>query len=691
MRRAYLTRRSFLRGAAGTAGLLLSARTMAVSTTRKVHVVFKTHLDIGFTNLAAKVVARYRDEFLPAAIRLARETRERQPERRFKWTTGSWLIYTTLEQGSHTLRNDLEQAIVEGDITWHALPFTTHSEVLDASLFDAGMQLSKRLDARFGHQTIAAKMTDVPGHTRGIVPLLQAGGIQLLHIGVNPASMPPDVPPVFLWRTPDGARMAVMHQKDYGGVMEIPGTEEAVAIIFTGDNHGPQNAGQVAAAYDQLQRAYPESELVASDLDQVARLVTTVAETLPAVTGELGDSWIHGVGSDPLKIAQLRALARLRRTWLDRGALTRHSEADLAFSVPLCMIGEHTWGLDVKTHLQAWDVYTPDALAAARHTAPFQHIEASWQEKRAYITEAIAHLPASLRSEAEDAIQQLRPAMPSVDAYTRVPEPGIEVITPHYAVAVDATTGALVKLQNTATGRNWAAPENPLGLFAYQTFCVEDYTRFLRQYLTAQPDWALKDFGKPGIETMPCESRTWLPRLTGLWMKEDTQALRLLVDLALRDEAGHPVLGCPATVQLAYVFPKATARVDVALQWFGKRANRLPEALWLSFVPRTQPDGCWTLDKMGQAVDPADVVRNGGHKLHAVQRGVRYSDGGGALRLTTLDAPLIAPGDRTLLNFDNAIPKAEDGVHVCLYNNVWGTNFVMWFDDDMRFRFTLEG
>ena len=25
-----------------------------------------------------------------------------------------------------------------------------------------------------------------------------------------------------------------------------------------------------------------------------------------------------------------------------------------------------------------------------------------------------------------------------------------------------------------------------------------------------------------------------------------------------------------------------------------------------------------------------------------------------------------------------------------LHNNVWGTNFTMWFDDDLRFRFVLE-
>jgi hypothetical protein len=29
-------------------------------------------------------------------------------------------------------------------------------------------------------------------------------------------------------------------------------------------------------------------------------------------------------------------------------------------------------------------------------------------------------------------------------------------------------------------------------------------------------------------------------------------------------------------------------------------------------------------------------------------------------------------------------------MHVNLFNNVWGTNFRMWFDEDARFRFVLR-
>ena len=38
---------------------------------KKVHVVFKTHLDVGYTDYAYKVISKYFDDFIPKAIELA--------------------------------------------------------------------------------------------------------------------------------------------------------------------------------------------------------------------------------------------------------------------------------------------------------------------------------------------------------------------------------------------------------------------------------------------------------------------------------------------------------------------------------------------------------------------------------------------------------------------------------------------
>ncbi|MDO9542110.1 MAG: DUF5054 domain-containing protein, partial [Kiritimatiellia bacterium] len=602
-----------------------------------------------------------------------------------------WLIYKYLEDADNINRKRMEEAIAAGDICWHALPFTMHSEVLDASLFALGITLSKALDDRFGLKTVSAKMTDVPGHTRGIVPILQKAGVTLLHVGVNPASTPPDVPPVFIWQAPDDSRVTVMYQKDYGGIMPIPHTSEAVAIRFTGDNHGPQKANQVIEDYDHLQQQFPNADIVASDLNEVAKTVVGVSARLPTVTSELGDSWIHGIGSDPKKIAQLRELSRLRHGWLKSRRINEGSAEDLAFGIPLVKVAEHTWGLDVKTHLQSWDVYTPVALQAARAMPRFKHMEDSWREKRNYIQDAIRTLPEDMNKEVNAALGSLNPGMPDLDRFARITNPGCVIETPHLSLALDPVTGALRQFQNRKTGRQWASVNHPLALFTYQTFSQADYNRFMKQYLTQRPLWALQDFGKPGMEKFEPLSQVYLPRLKTAWNREEEKTHTIFAELEVMDEKGGSVPGCPPRLTTEYSISKTEPTLQITFQWFDKQANRLSEALWLSFVPLADKEAKWAMDKMGQDVDPHDVVKNGGQKLHAVTEGVRYSDKRSQMIIKTLDAPLVAPGKRSLLNFDNARFPPDGGMHFCLFNNVWGTNFVMWFEKDMRFRFTLRG
>ena len=82
-------------------------------------------------------------------------------------------------------------------------------------------------------------------------------------------------------------------------------------------------------------------------------------------------------------------------------------------------------------------------------------------------------------------------------------------------------------------------------------------------------------------------------------------------------------------------------------------------------------------------------MENGNRHLHAVGRGVTCADGDALLRIETLDAPLVAPGTPSLLDFNNNQPDLTQGVHFNLHNNLWGTNFPMWFEDDCRFRFKV--
>ena len=128
---------------------------------QRVHIIYKTHLDIGFTDLARTVEDKYLHEFIPAVIALAQAV-NRPGQKNFIWTCGAWLITRYLQMADDSARRALTEAIGRGDIAWHGLPFTSHSELLTPGALQFGLNYALDLDLRFHRRTIAAKMTDVP-------------------------------------------------------------------------------------------------------------------------------------------------------------------------------------------------------------------------------------------------------------------------------------------------------------------------------------------------------------------------------------------------------------------------------------------------------------------------------------------------------------------------------------------------
>ncbi len=673
----------------------MTADGVAVPST--VHIVFKTHLDVGFTDFSRRVIDGYCNRFIPGALTLARELRERGGDERFVWTTGAWLIVEYLERADRARRREMERAIVAGDIAWHALPFTVHTELLDASLFRFGLSLAGELDRRFGRKTVAAKMTDVPGHTRAMVPLLAEAGVEFLHIGVNPVSRPPAVPPLFVWRHCDGSEVMTMLGTGYGAASGVPGLTDALHLAHTSDNAGPQTSAAVIETFARVRRQFPGATVVASTLDAFARTLRAVKSRLPVVTGELGDTWIHGVGTDPVKVARYRALSRWRQTQPDSPELSR-------FSRFLLLVPEHTWGLDVKTHLGDYTHFVRRDFERARrrdlvpwkvppefaytqyfknHGRPqrYSKLERSWAEQRGYISQALRILPA-----AKSALRPLTPRRPSGSGWQMVRDKRAPLDFPGYAVRLDPATGALVSLLEKESGRDWAGPGNPLGWFRYQTFSQADYDRYLRTYAInmeqgGHRDWAIPDFSKPGMAAAHAPSRFWQPRVQRVRRRTD----RLLIDLASPASAAKR-WGCPAELTLELRFPE----VEWTVQWFDKPANRLPEAMWFSFVPKLPAHSAWWLDKMGQSISPDEVVEDGNRRLHAIDRGVWWDTPSGRLEIDSPDIPLVAPGEPGLLQFDNECPQIRGGMHFNLFNNVWGTNFAMWTEGSGRARFALR-
>lgn len=655
---------------------------------KRVLTVFKCHFDAGFIDTQGAVVRRYFDDYFPQAITTAASL-DQDGSKKYVWTTGSWLVYEYLEQASHDQRKRMEDAIHAGYIAWHALPFSWQTELMDPSQITGAIALSQDLDRRFGYKTTGAKMTDVPGHTRGIVQPLAAAGVTFLDIGVNGASTSAILPGLFRWKDTTGADLVVMYHAGYGGIEVLPGSDTAVAIVVRGDNSGPHTPEEITQIFVDLKRRFPNAEVIATSLTVVANEVARHAYVLPVVSQEVGDTWIHGIASDPLKVARYRAISRLRQQWIDKSIFAVGDATDVGLLRHLLLEVEHTWGTDTKTWLD-FDHYVPKDLRAMLDTHNYKVVEFSWQEKRQELFSGIDTLPPALKTEALAALDSLNAKPPQPLAQSLAVDTALD--TKHFIVQLDKETGAIHKLHHKQTGHDWAAKDHPLALFSYQTLSREDYAAFFRNYIISSGDSAKKDFGKPNIERFGAESRIWQPQLTRLETSEDETSHRLMAYLKIDDAvslaSGRAAF--PERIVAEYVFPKAEPSVEVNIYWAAKAPTRLPEAIWLTFNPIAPDLKGWTMQKSGQKVSPYDVVDSGSRHMHAVSGEVFYEGNHGSLAVNSLDAPLIALGNRTPLGFSRSQPDLREGIHYNLFNNAWGTNYIMWFGEDMSFRFVIR-
>ena len=372
-------------------------------------------------------------------------------EDRYVWTTGSWLLYEYLEQASPEARKQMEDAVKNGDIAWHALPFTWQTESWSRSLIEGSLAISKSLDSRFARTTTGAKMSDVPGHTRGLIAPLAQNGVKMLDIGVNGGSTGPLVPDLFLWKDPSGASLVMMyHRHSYGGVVQVPGQDLAIDVEVRDDNAGPHTPEEIRAIYARLRKQFPNAKDHRFEPHRGCRYIEPYRDTLPTIEQEIGDTWIYGVPSDPVKVARYRELCRLRTEWIVEGKIRSGDATDLAILRSLLLAVEHTWGTDTKTWLD-FNHYTPRDLAHMLNTPKYKVVTHSWEEKRDDLSQAIASMPPEMQTEAKARMKALVPLEPRTTSMKKH-QPGKPIESAFFTVGLDEKTGSINLLRNKKTG-----------------------------------------------------------------------------------------------------------------------------------------------------------------------------------------------------------------------------------------------
>ena len=78
--------------------------------------------------------------------------------------------------------------------------------------------------------------------------------------------------------------------------------------------------------------------------------------------------------------------------------------------------------------------------------------------------------------------------------------------------------------------------------------------------------------------------------------------------------------------------------------------------------------------------------------MHALTRASAYKEGReDSFAVETLDSPVVTIGVKDPPRASRrSQPDPTAGIHSNLYNNAWGTNYIMWYGQDTRSRFILR-
>ena len=411
--------KTFLRSTAPTviallaSGFSLRSQSSAQASTSRVEqvvVVFKTHFDIGYTDMASNVVRRYQTTMIDDALKVVDQNRGLPPEQQFVWTLPGWPMAKIAEDWpgqTPERKRRILQALKDGRFVVHALPFTTHTELLEPEDLVRGLGFASRLARSVGLELPRdAKMTDVPCHSWILPTLLRHAGVDFLHLGCNAASRSPEVPRLFWWEGADGSRVLTMYTAESYGTGLVPPTDWPyqtwLALIHTGDNHGPPTPEEVRKLLEEAKQKLPGVKVRIGRLSDFSDGILAEKAEIPVVRGDMPDTWIHGPMSDPWgaslarcfrpAIERIEVLDTLMRTWGCRS--TNPSETVAEAREESLLYGEHTWGgalYWVSQYTSGRALAYGEEWKTLREEGKYRRLEDSWAEHTAYI-EAVLDL-----------------------------------------------------------------------------------------------------------------------------------------------------------------------------------------------------------------------------------------------------------------------------------------------------------
>lgn len=362
----------------------------------EIYLLPHSHVDIGYTDLQTNV-ERHQWRFIDEALAQAEQTADLPTEARAKWNVEVlWAVESYLKQATAEQQAAFAQAVRDGSIGLDALYGNELSALCRPEELMRLVRYATRLREDLDVPLDTAMISDVPGHTWGLVPALAQAGVRYLTSGPNGGARIgftleawADRP--FWWESPSG-REKVMVWIPRGGYWRAfePGTPlfryldsladrgypyDLVQMRYClGDNAGPDpNLPEMVRAWNE-QYAYPKV-IIATSGEMFHAMEQRHGDDLPRFRGDFTPYWEDGAASSARETALTRAaaerLSQAEALWAMLNPTGYPAERfNLAWRAAV-LYNEHTWGAHNS-------VSEPDA--------PF--VRDQWRIKQAFAEEA---------------------------------------------------------------------------------------------------------------------------------------------------------------------------------------------------------------------------------------------------------------------------------------------------------------
>lgn len=370
----------------------------------EMYLLHHTHLDIGYTHVQSDVEKK-QWEHLDNALEYARASKDYPDGAKFKWLPeGLWAVDSYVKQATPEKKAAFIDAVNKG---WIGLDALYGSELTALCRPEELLELTgyaRRLSRELEHPIDSAMITDVPGYTWGLIPVLAQSGVKYFSIGPNRGhrigttlTTWGDKP--FYWLSPSGQEKVLcwVAAEGYSWFHSAPLRDERKIFSYLeqlekgnfrfdmaylryniGGDNGPPDA-QIADVVRAWNEKYTYPKLIlALPREFFGKFEERYGKDLPQVRGDFTPYWEDGAASTARETAINRdaaeRLVRANALW----SILREPKDYPAAEVQnawrdLILYDEHTWGAhnsisepEADFVKQQWAVKQAFALEGAR-------------------------------------------------------------------------------------------------------------------------------------------------------------------------------------------------------------------------------------------------------------------------------------------------------------------------------------